>query len=447
MLDRLTGALRRRRARTPVPAPKGDRQAVPLIEAPAEVVAGWGAEVSVGIAPGQGLDGIAPPAEPFELDVQIIAEGFEAPGGWRVRLRADDTSPYPRALLGLIALPQQEPKVTRQIQTIHSIRGEVVGFGVRSITVLGSPGNLGHAEATEPVAGTGIGPAPAGEAADVTAIIVHGDEPGRLWWSYRSPHFVTPDRAELCDLGTRVSEFGRRPAEQGHLSEELGQKIGSRMPRGFWELLDAVAARVAPRRPSVLILSQESHVPWELAVLRHPYDPSLPRYLNCQAVIGHWPLGGRRPALPPVAHARADRVAVVCEGEHPLMAEYGAARVSPALGDILDLLGRGADVIHLTTGVSASEALGRDLTGAPFVFLEEPGDAQAFLLAGASGVVAPLWPGGAGLARELHRRCLAGEPPAEVLRSIRAQDPLGAGGYRFHGHPSLTLRRTLPPPG
>lgn len=97
----------------------------------------------------------------------------------------------------------------------------------------------------------------------------------------------------------RASEFGRNLTGQGRLSEELGRKVGSRVPRGFWELLNAVAGRVAPRRPSVLILSQEPHVPWELAALEHPYDPSLPRYLNCQTVTGRWPLGGRRPELPP----------------------------------------------------------------------------------------------------------------------------------------------------
>lgn len=147
--------------------------------------------------------------------------------------------------------------------------------------------------------------------------------------------------------------------------------------------------------------------------------------------------------------ARADRVAVVyAEAQaHPLVTDYGAVQVSPALGDVLNLLGQGPDIVHFTTGGSASEALGRDLAGAPFVFLEEPGDAQAFLLAGASGVVEPLWPVGGDLAREFYRRCFTGEPPAEVLRSMREQAPDCAGAYRFHGHPSLTLRRTAPPAG
>ncbi|WP_329429782.1 hypothetical protein OG339_15670 [Streptosporangium sp. NBC_01495] len=449
VLNRLTGAFRRRRKEPPAPAPGPEWEGIPLIEAPAEAVAGWGAEVTIGVAPGPGRNGTATPREPIDLDIQVVAEGFDAPGGWRVRLRADKASSYPGAVVNLVALAQEEPEAARQIQVTYAVRGQVIGFGLRAVTVHGSPGSLGGHEALEPVSGTRIRPALMGEPADVTAIIVHGDRPGRLWWTYQSPHFVTPDRAERCDLGTRASEFGRHLTGRGRLSEDLGREVGSRVPWGFWDLLNAVAGRVAPRRPNVLILSQEPHVPWELAVLEQPYDPSLPPYLNCQTVTGRWPLGGRRPELPPPANARADRVAVVY-GEaqaHPLVTEYGATQVSPALGDVLGVLGQGPDIIHFTDGGSASEALGYELPGAPFVFLEEPGDTQAFLIAGASGVVAPLWPAGGGLAPEFYRRCFAGEPPAEVLRSMRAQAPDSAGAYRFHGHPALTLRRTAPPAG
>ncbi|GAA4192719.1 hypothetical protein GCM10022252_34540 [Streptosporangium oxazolinicum] len=449
VLDRLTGAFRRRRKEPPATAPGPEWAGIPLIEAPAEAVAGWGAEATIGVAPGQGRNDTAIPREPIDLDIQIVAEGFDAPGGWRVRLRADEASPYPRAVVNLVALAQEEPEAARQIQVTYTVRGQVIGFGLRAVTVHGSPGSLGGHEALEPVSGTRIRPALMGEPADVTAIVVHGDRPGRLWWTYQSPHFVTPDRAERCDLGTRTSEFGRHLTGRGRLSEDLGREVGARVPWGFWDLLNAVAGRVAPRRPTVLILSQEPQVPWELAVLEQPYDPSLPPYLNCQTVTGRWPLGGRHPELPPPVNARADRVAVVY-GEaraHPLVTEYGATQVSPALGDVLGVLGQGPDIVHFTDGGSASEALGYELPGAPFVFLEEPGDAQAFLIAGASGVVAPLWPADGGLAPEFYRRCFAGEPPAEVLRSMRAQDPDSAGAYRFHGHPALTLRRTAPPTG
>ncbi|MFJ2033814.1 hypothetical protein [Streptosporangium sp. NPDC087985] len=457
LLNRLTGAFRRKR-REPAPGGPG-WEAFPLIDVPGEVVAGWGTQVEVGLSPrpapspGTGApsgsgeipgDSRAPfPHEPSDLDIQLIAEGFEAPGGWRVRLRVDGASPYPKAAVHLVALPQDQPVIARQIQVVHAVRGQVTGFGVCALAVLDSPGLLGQENAAQPVAGTGVRMAPAGEPADVTVVIAHGDLPGRLWWTYQSPHFTTPDQAESCDLGMRTSAFGRHVAERAQSVEDMGRQIASKIPRGFWELLNAVAGRVAPRRPSVLILSQEPHIPWELAALEQPFDRTIPAFLNCQTVTGRWPLGGRRPELPPPARARGDSMAVVYGGAevHPLVTAYGAAQVTPAFGDVLAMLGDPPDVIHFASGGSAFEALGRGMGDGSFVFLEEPGDCQAFLLAGASGVVAPLWPVGDGLAPEFHRRCLGGEPPAEVLRSLRCQAPATGVAYQFFGHPSLTLSR------
>ncbi|GAA4236600.1 hypothetical protein FHR32_008273 [Streptosporangium album] len=451
LLNRLTGAFRRRRGQ---PDPGGPEwEAFPLIEAPGEVVTGWSAEVEVGLCPAPSPESGGPPGsgerqvpfphEPADLDIQLIAEGFEAPGGWRVRLRVDGASPYPKATVRLVALPQDQPVTARQIQAVHAVRGQVTGFGVRALAVLDSPGMLGREVVAQPVAGTRVRVADAGGPADVTAVIVHGDQPGRLWWTYQSPHFTTPDQAETCDLGMRTSEFGRHVAEQAQSVEDMGRQIAAKMPRGFWELLHAVAGRVAPRRPSVLILSQEPHIPWELATLEQPLNPAVPALLNCQTATGRWPLGGRRPELPPPTRARGDSMAVVYGGAeaHPLITAYGATRVTPVLGDVLAMLGDPPDVIHFASGSSAPEALGRGMAGGPFVFLEEPGDCQAFLLAGASGVVAPLWPVADGLAPEFYRRCLGGEPVAEVLRSLRCQVPATGAAYQFFGHPSLILSR------
>ncbi|MFB9707276.1 hypothetical protein ACWDTT_35585 [Streptosporangium sandarakinum] len=469
VLGRLTGAFRRRR---PESAPSGPAWAgFPLIQVTGEVVAGTETRVEVGVVPGEpGVATGAPPGnqaagpgaapaspaapaapysgEPFDLDVQLVAEGFEAPGGWRVRLRVDPATPYPRTAVRMVALPQEQPVTARQIQAVHSVRGQVTGFGVRALAVVGAPGMLPQEGDAQPVAGTRVRTGSDADPPDVTAVVVHGDQPGRLWWTYHSPHFLTPDRAEVCELGTRISEFGRHLAEQAGSLDDMGRRIAARIPRGFWELLHAVAARVAPRRPNVLIVSQETHVPWELAALEHPFDPSVPPFLNCQAVTGRWPLGGRRPELPPPARAAGRSMAVVYGGAepHPLTGAYGAARINPVLSEVLALLSQPTDMVHFTAGGSAAEALGRGMGGAPFVFLEEPDDCQAFLLAGASAVVAPLWPvGDDGLPQEFYRRCLAGEPPAEVLRSLRCQAPATATAYRFFGHPSLTLSPGGPP--
>ena len=38
----------------------------------------------------------------------------------------------------------------------------------------------------------------------------------------------------------------------------------------------------------VLLQSAEAHVPWELALLDDPPDPSLPRRLGAQFAVGRW---------------------------------------------------------------------------------------------------------------------------------------------------------------
>ncbi|MFI7532705.1 hypothetical protein [Streptosporangium sp. NPDC049376] len=448
VIGRLTGAFRRRRRQGESSA-AGQAPPLPLIEAPAEVVAGWGAEVEVGLVAEEAPGGRAAPyggLGPADLDIQIVAEGFEAPGGWRVRLRADEASPYPRAKVGLVAAAQEQPVTARQIQVVHAVRGQVVGFGVRALAVLDSPGLLGRDNAPHPVAGTRVRLAETGQAPDVTAVVVHGDRPGRLWWTYQSPHFVTPDQAEVCELGMRASEFGRGLAEQSLPLEEVGARVAAHVPPGFWELLNAVAGRVSPRRPSVLFLSQEPHVPWDLAVLQHPFDRSLPGFLNCQAVTGRWPLGGNRPELPPPARAGGRGMAVVHGGPHPhpLVSAFGARQVGTSLGEVLALLGDPPDVVHFATGGPAPESLGRGMGGGAFVFLDEPGDCQPFLLAGACAAVAPFRPVGDGLVEEFHRRALAGEPPAEVLRSLRCVAPATAPAYQFFGNPWLVLERDQP---
>jgi CHAT domain-containing protein len=108
---------------------------------------------------------------------------------------------------------------------------------------------------------------------------------------------------------------------------------------------------------------------------------------------------------------------------------------------------------------------GSQLSQAPFVFLnacqvgsankmlgDYAGLAEAFLYAGASGVVAPLWSVKDRLAREIALRfyegSFAGLAPAEILRRERAtfreEDENASAtplSYLFYGHPNMRLQR------
>ncbi|MBG0830025.1 CHAT domain-containing protein [Planomonospora sp. ID67723] len=492
VLHRLTGAFRKPDGGRAAPA---EWAAFPLIDTAGEVVAGGDLELRVGITAGTvpdvtaGPRGAAAPGEPFELDVQVVAEGFEAPDGWRVRLRVDETSPYPWAVLRLVALPldSQRPQnpgepperggrsgpgdaraphpppdreaaraVVRRIQAVYSVRGQVIGCGAQAVAVLDSPGLLGRDAVPAPVTGTPVRPFPPGGFADITVVITHGDRPGRLWWSYLSPHFVTPDRPEVCDLGTRAPAFGRDllgqvAAGTGHAGAGLpprsaaGRRLAPKVPAGFRELLEAVAARISPRPPRILLLSEDPYVPWELAALERPIDPSLPASLDCQAVVGRWSLGGHRPELPPPPVIRGEAAGLrdSLAALHGTLAAYGEP--SELIG--LTVPGGTGGLLWIGGSEPVSRVVaGQRLEGAPFVLLagEAAADlAPAFLVAGAGGVAAPLWPVGVEAARELalelHRRCMAGEAPADVLRSLRCAGSAAALAYRFSGHPSAVL--------
>jgi CHAT domain-containing protein len=113
------------------------------------------------------------------------------------------------------------------------------------------------------------------------------------------------------------------------------------------------------------------------------------------------------------------------------------------------------------TALTREEIEDLDLRRRPFVFLnacqtgresESLGDyaglAQAFLVAGASGVIAPRWAINDGVARSLavrfYDRVRKGERPAEVMRQERRRfqsDPPPRSStwmsYVFYGHPQM----------
>ena len=122
----------------------------------------------------------------------------------------------------------------------------------------------------------------------------------------------------------------------------------------------------------------------------------------------------------------------------------------------------------LTDGLALTpeQVRAQHLKQAPFVFLnacqvgngdrvlgDYAGMAEAFLYAGAAGVVAPLWSIDDTVAREIALRfyesAFSGESPAEILRRERSAftdspDTLSATylAYLFYGHPSMKLSRS-----
>ncbi len=507
--------------------PEGDppRSAYALLDCPGVVVAEQEFELTVGISPTPtpGVTGSAmvrPESSvgPYTLSVQVVADGFRLgrnPGSWRRDLPVTADAPYPTFVLHLAAEPQIERTKPRAIQAMYSVDGQTIGMAVRSVAVVRTRDLVAAAEEKPQESGVDISIPSEATAPDLTVRILESqsESPGRLLWTFESPHRIpAPDAPVVADIGRHPDAFAKRLVEQVAVHEGqpglyqylmgIGNTVADQVPQEFWVALEAVAQQVRGRPPSILFLSEEPYVPWELAVVDPPLDASLPPFLSAQASVGRWVLGHRRPKLPPPIDVQVGALAVVwgvydrqewrlveAEDEAAKLREmFGAASVDAQSKTVIDCLKGNpkAEVLHFAvhgiynpTGpkeglilvdgrtLDPMEVRGVRLETAPFVFLNScqvgtgaailgdyAGMAEAFLYAGAAGVVAPLWSIDDVLAKEIALRfyqqtLVEGRHPAEVFRAERARftdSPEAASStflaYQFFGNPAMKLSRT-----
>ena len=493
------------------------------LSCPDAVVAEQAFDLVVGIADrpdprvvGEPLRRPASSVGAYTMTIQLVADGMRLadPGAtWRVDLPVTAEAPYPAVTLQLVADAQTAPVLATSIRAMYSIDGNPIGLAVRSVAIVRSAELIASAPAQPPAAGVDLS-LPAGQVApDLTVRIERAESQasGSLLVQLLAadPSVDTPDAPIPIDIGGDPAADLRRIVDEMHEVEGqptqfvalrgIGLTIADQLPIEFWDVLTRVAARIGDRPPTILFLSAEPYVPWELAVVDPPLDPDLPPFLAAQATVGRWILGQRRPTLPPPMTVPVQGVAAVsgvyelpgwqrlidAEAEAAdIVRVHRATPVDADIGGILDLLrGRpAADVIHfavhgtydaeeprdglILVDGSALDPLvvrGIPLHGHPFVFLnacqvgrgnqllgDHAGLAAAFLFAGASGVIAPLWSIDDRLARDIairfYERALRGEAPAEIMRTERAafrDTPETTSStymaYQFFGHPGLRL--------
>ncbi len=440
------------------------------------------------------------------IDVTVVGIGLDvADGPSRFELRVDPGRALPAMELAMEPAPGAGG--AGLIYALFGVAGRTLGVAVRSVLVGGDP-----TRSLPPPPPTPLPPPSDGPTPDLTIEVLAGTAPGEAFWSLRSPHAVDlPARPLAVALGVRTEDFTRgliAGVEQRELAgapdlvdflKGVGSRVADKVPPEFWPVLEAVADIVAAlgrSRPTVLLLSREPDVPWELALLEEPLDPAAPPFLASQVTLGRWMLTPRRPAEPP-ASASADRMVVIGglymnKGPLPearkevrtLKERWSAAEVRPRLDDVLACL-RGQppwDVLHYAghgesvpgptdDGLLLNDdewlvpdtVRGQRLATDPLVFLnacqvgaapealgDHGGMAEAFIYAGAVGVVAPLWSVLDGDARDLalsfYDEVFGGRPAAEVLADARAA--LGSDfaattplAFRFFGHPNMVVTR------
>lgn len=313
--------------------------AYPRVDVPETVASGATFDVVAGLSkqaqPGvQGaVMNIA--AVPRPLTVQIKAENF-AVSGVRFDLPFDPADVSGSTVTIPVTAPTVEQDWRGRIEIEYSQNGLLVGTAWRELVV--SP----QAPANPATSTSG------GEVAveldrnvpiDLTVSISRGEADGTFLWTFTTPHPVTlPDEQVITHLDDDTAEtFALKKVREmarvdGSDAAELkvngvAREVAAVMPLWFWKVLAPVwrIAKDEGRLPTLLLVSQESLVPWELATTDSDYivdrnllDAAAPQLLGAQLIIGRWrpagpetPSGLRRPSTTPAESITVGGVAVI----------------------------------------------------------------------------------------------------------------------------------------
>lgn len=451
--------------------PQEARTAYARLDCPSAVAPDAWFEVDVGLSerPSTGVSGgaVTLPAsmgDTFEVTVHLVADGFivHEDDALDVTLHVTPQDKYPVATVRLAALDDARFSPHRLLMAQFAAGGQMIGAAARSVEVNAQAVGAATGETAQ---GVDMVVPPRAEAPDLTITITKGNtlRADRLVWSLESPHDeidVTPpadDAAVISDLGDEPGIWSRNLMNQVHLNAAnqsnltlllrgTGSTIAAKIPLWVRQRLYQLS-RMAGEPKSILLVSNEPNVPWELAWIEVEGGDDGENFLGAEFSVGRWVIGtasavtGKvKPPYPPPTQLGASRMAVVSgdytstrgwkdlagahEEARELKARYGAESVSAdgTLATWLDSAD-GFDLIHFAvhgksdiTGSNGGIALtdgkmltpemiaGLRLKGSPFIFLnacqlgqgeatlaEYGGVAAAFLEAGAGGVIAALW--------------------------------------------------------
>lgn len=307
------------------------------------VTVGLAEQAQAGVIGGPVVLDLPANVQTFELGVQLIVDGFEAPAGQGLQatLQVNRARPGEATVqFELVAPGLASDEATRlsSLRVLYLFQGQVCGMALRRIAVVASQPQAaepervqGHGQRwtdTAPQASavnvqTGLPPV------DLTVVIDQPDgdaSQGRFVWRFTSPHTTDlPHQAVPSNLGTGGAEFGGKVITEVHqatlldmaelMVTGLGRTIHDAAPPELWQALRTVhrtmQAAGEHRALNVLLLTAEPHVPWELALFddADKLIADAPPLLGCQVNLGRWPLDHSE--LPPRGHIEVQHMAAV----------------------------------------------------------------------------------------------------------------------------------------
>jgi len=446
---------------------------------------------------------------PFDITVTVVAQEFVLRPGetWSNTLHATAKAPNPSVTLHVT--PTSETPLAevqnRTIAVLYSRNAHTLGYGAVRVDVHPAeiPLKPGQTTAARAVMTT-FSDQPA---FDLTIRINDfGDGSGRLKWTFESPYFAIPPEPVASTIGSAPGDFAAglirdvntasSPKMAALRINGNAQTIARAMPTLFSSVWKQLHDTIPHPIPTVLIVSEDAYVPWELAAVNALFDPSAPPLLGAQADVGRWIFSDRGdiPLPPPdkldfepmvevtavYTSAKAPRLENAEAEGRELARLYGAKHVDAtdvAITDCFHDAQPNATTIHIALHgiydqsspvfglimvdnavLTPSAIQGATAKSSPFVFLnacqvgtgkdvlgQYAGMPAAFVYAKARGVVAPLWSVDDGAAKDIALRFYDGlnngQSPAALLRAERkrAADPAAPSptslAYLYYGNP------------
>ena len=363
------------------------RPDVVVIDEPFDVTVGLAKFQDAGITQTGGMSFLAGAATELELVLVYDPGSLVTQGSTRIPLTVTDADPYPSATVSFVAQYRPDLPAERRLG-VHYLRdGQVVGIAWR--TVIAVPYAKDVPTAPTPETGPDVlldlEPLLGADRPDLVLTISASDGSATgefVWTAFAGASDVTvPDAPRVSrldsDLQGFVTEIRQAVASSsGGYADYLSlagkaRRMGRAVPGGIQATVRAIVEDAGRTdAATILLLTEELTLPWELTVLDPPLTTTwggVSPFLGAHVAIARWPLTEHKPRPTPRAVVTVKRAAVLTADYAGVMgwgkldhavaeaAEIAAlfappaVTVRPSLRDVVGML-RGtppADVLHV----------------------------------------------------------------------------------------------------